>query len=297
MSSFSDDYRRERMRRSREQVEKGGLPVDAEWRLNHLRENRKLFTSNLSVAELALCVASGIKPLGQVMGASTYKVGWRGRLPIVSQVMTTLTNAHNEARRLAVGRLQKEAALLGADGVIGVRLRKDVTGVLKNRLEYVAIGTAVRLAGPQRWKTPFVAPVSVQEVSELLRAGHFPIGLVAGGCVYYHAANFKNQWATGMAPGSPRRTKSAELTDYARAFNAALEKAMGMVRFEAEALGADGVIGIAIEKSFETREVEMEVAEAKVKRRDLIVHVTASGTAIMPCAAMPFSARYEMPMG
>jgi len=293
MSSFSEEYRHDRQARSLKQVEQGGLPLDAEWRLNRLRENNHLFTGNLSVSELALCVSSGIRPLGQVMGASTYKVGWQFVVPNRSQELPVQTQAHSHARVLAIGRLQQEAKLIGADGVIGVRLERKFNESSPTILEYHAFGTAVRMDGPNRWQTPFIAAITVQELWSLRRAGHFPVGFVFGGCVFYHVASITTQYLQGTLTGARNGyTRNIELTEYSQAVYVARRKAMGLVEFEAQALGADGVVGVTVEHKVETREVEMEVNEIKQRRRDLIVHFTAFGTAIMPVGDTPYAVDY-----
>src|SRR3569833_1148935 len=247
--AFSDDYKKDRRDRSLKQVEAGGIPLDAEWRLKRLNENRRFFTSNLTVNELALSVSVGIHPLGQVMGASTYHVGWQStkgwNTPMVSGQLKVPTQALYQARNLAIGRLQQEAKLLGADGVIGVRVDRHRREDKKDILEYMAIGTAVRLDGPDRWSNPFISAMSVQELWSLLRAGHFPVGMVFGASVYYHVASFANQMAMQRNRGFMSR--NVELSDYSGAISIARQFAMGQIEFEATSIGADGVVGVTVD--------------------------------------------------
>jgi uncharacterized protein YbjQ (UPF0145 family) len=49
-----------------------------------------------------------------------------------------ITNAHQHAAQLALGRLEQEAALLKAHGVIGVRLNTRDYAWGQNMLEYTA---------------------------------------------------------------------------------------------------------------------------------------------------------------
>ena len=294
--AFSDDYKKDRRDRSLKQVEAGGIPLDAEWRLKRLNENRRFFTSNLTVNELALSVSVGIHPLGQVMGASTYHVGWQStkgwNTPMVSGQLKVPTQALYQARNLAIGRLQQEAKLLGADGVIGVRVDRHRREDKKDILEYMAIGTAVRLDGPDRWSNPFISAMSVQELWSLLRAGHFPVGMVFGASVYYHVAAFANQMAMQRNRGFMSR--NVELSDYSGAISIARQFAMGQIEFEATSIGADGVVGVTVDNHIRDVDVDLEVAEQKIKRRDLIVTFTAQGTAIMPVSDKPFAIDYTM---
>ncbi|HVV81761.1 MAG TPA: heavy metal-binding domain-containing protein [Kofleriaceae bacterium] len=100
------------------------LPEHARERLAEMRE-RKLFTSDLSVSELLLLREAGFEPLGLVMGTSIYQVA--ATIPSLSsgepgRELVDTTKALYHARELAMNRMEEEADLLGADGVIGVRL-------------------------------------------------------------------------------------------------------------------------------------------------------------------------------
>jgi hypothetical protein len=58
-------------------IEAGGIPVEAEERLNAIGSGRSPFTSGLSVNEFALLGRMGPQPLAQVMGASVVRTGWQ----------------------------------------------------------------------------------------------------------------------------------------------------------------------------------------------------------------------------
>jgi uncharacterized protein YbjQ (UPF0145 family) len=100
------------------------LPKHAQERLADMRA-RKLFTSDLSVSEFLLVKEAGFEPLGLVMGSSLYQI--TPTLPKLAPgqpgcELTAMTRALYHARELAMNRMEEEAAALGADGVIGVRL-------------------------------------------------------------------------------------------------------------------------------------------------------------------------------
>ena len=141
---------RERREASQRSLEAGGLPLNAIDRLREQasRQNtpQHFFTSDLSVNELALIRQAGYAPLGQVMGSSVYHVGWQW-MPNwsgTSSELVVLTQAYYHARHLAIGRLQQEAALLGATGIVGVRLERKAYEWGASLLEFAAIGTAIR---------------------------------------------------------------------------------------------------------------------------------------------------------
>lgn len=63
-------------------IERGGIPADAERRLQELAAEGSLFTSGLSVREFALLDRMGPRPLAQVMGASVVRTGWQYLPPL-----------------------------------------------------------------------------------------------------------------------------------------------------------------------------------------------------------------------
>ena len=105
------------------------LPIHARERLADMRE-RKLFTSDLSVSELLLVREAGFDPVGLVMGTSIYQIA-----PTIPKLgsdepgreLTDVTHALYHARELAMNRMEEEAAELGADGIVGVRLTVNLS--------------------------------------------------------------------------------------------------------------------------------------------------------------------------
>jgi uncharacterized protein YbjQ (UPF0145 family) len=100
------------------------LPQHARERLAEMR-SKKLFTSDLSVNEFLLVKQAGFDPLGLVMGTSIYQI-----TPSIPRIpsgqpgceLIDMTRALYHARELAMNRMEEEASVLGADGIIGVRL-------------------------------------------------------------------------------------------------------------------------------------------------------------------------------
>jgi uncharacterized protein YbjQ (UPF0145 family) len=128
-------------------VERGGIPLAAERRLRELGEQGGAFTSDLSVADFALCHRLGLQPVSQVMGSSIYQVGYQSTpWPAGGFMfeMEALSQAWNEVRNRALSRLAQEATHVGADAVIGVDLQTGAHDWAENSIEYVVIGTAVR---------------------------------------------------------------------------------------------------------------------------------------------------------
>ena len=100
----------------------------------------KPFTSDLSGQEFATLLKSGFRPLGLVMGVSVYAAyqngyefqmisgwsfGWTGMsggMGSYNQEVRHFTDAMYATRNLAMGRMQREADELGAEGIVGMRV-------------------------------------------------------------------------------------------------------------------------------------------------------------------------------
>ncbi|HEY0613770.1 MAG TPA: heavy metal-binding domain-containing protein, partial [Candidatus Elarobacter sp.] len=171
----------------------GGVPLDAVTRLRRMRGEggAPLFTSDLSVSEFVLLEQMGWRPLGLVLGSSIYHVGIQYGNFYQNQELQYLTAAMYEARDLAMTRMEEEADVLGADGIVGVRLEAGGYAWAENALEFTAVGTAVK-APEGSWRTrdnkPFTSDFSVQDFYKLVSStGYVPRELVLGNCVYHIA--------------------------------------------------------------------------------------------------------------
>ena len=255
----------------------GGLPTQALRRLSEeTAAGHPLFSSDLSTKEFALTRNQGYRPLSQVMGSSIYHVGWQYTLNYprftTAYELTTVTNAHQQAVQLALGRLQQEAALLKAHGVIGVRFNRREYEWGSNLLEYTAIGTAIRLPDAPLFPRPFLSDLSGQEFWTLLQAGYFPAGLVTGFCSYCVSAG----WEVSQIL---RSWSNQEVAAYSQAIYTARDLAMNRLEAAARSLNALGVVGMHI--SFDKRENEYEREQDPTKYRDLFINFAAVGTAII----------------
>ncbi len=269
---------------SEQSVAAGGLPLDAISRLKDQAGRQgtpgHIFTSDLSVNELAIVEMAGYRALGQVMGSSIYQIGWQFTMGNLfpngiqsAGELTVLSQAFSEARRLAIGRLQQEAQILGATGVVGVRLEHQAYSWGAGLLEFKAIGTAIREADapfPDAQNVPFVSDVSGQEFWVLRQAGYRPVGLAIGNCSYYcypkmMGSGFRNQ----------------ERTDYTQAMYNARSLAMGRMEATARAVSASGVVGADIEVDFERATAQ---AGTNTAAPDMMYHITCIGTAVAPWA-------------
>ena len=182
--------RKERQAVDIERITAGGIPQTAEHRLRSLGgESGQAFTSDLSVPEFALIRRHGLEPLTQVMGTSMYHVGWQsvrsGWWGGTSQELSVLTDAYNDCRRRALGRLQQEAGLAGADAVVGVRITTARYDWGSDLVEFQAIGTAVRAPALRTPLGAALTNLTGQDVALLLDGGYRPVGVVGATSVYY----------------------------------------------------------------------------------------------------------------
>jgi uncharacterized protein YbjQ (UPF0145 family) len=226
------------------------LPAGAADRLRAMRGSGNkpaFFTSDLSVDEFLLVEQAGFEALGLVMGSSIYHVGFQWQRWSVSQELDILTKAMFEARELAMTRMKEEADLLGADGVVGVRLVFKQYAMDEGVLEFQAIGTAIRhreRVGSFRTKDnrPFTSDLSGQDLWKLARAGYRPVSLAMGACVY-HIAHLSFVQALKQAG------RNQEMKIYTDATYAARELALERMQAEAVERGGVGVVGARVEES------------------------------------------------
>ncbi len=204
-----------------------------------------LFTSDLSVNEFLLIKEVGYHPLGFVMGSSIYHTGIQTRKWGQSQELTKLTEAMYNARELAMTRMEDEAAQLGADGVVGVRLDVNYYEWGKDAAEFIAVGTAVKaedgVSRLNKLGKPFTSDLSGQDFWTLLQTGYAPQGLVMGTCVYHIAHR-------GLAQAIQSTGQNLELPNFTQALYEARELAMTRMQDEATQLGASGIVGVRLEE-------------------------------------------------
>ncbi len=204
-----------------------------------------LFTSDLSVSEYVLLGEAGFEPLGFVIGSSIYHVGIQYGRWSQNQELGVLTQAMYNAREMAMARMQAEADLLGADGIVGVDLRMQMYAWGQHVLECIATGTAVKaLDRSGVHKAPsgraFTSDLSAQDFFRLLAAGAVPVAFVLGTCVYHIAHQSLMQ--------SVRQSgQNQEMPYFTQGVYEARELALGRMQAEAEQTGASGIVGVTVE--------------------------------------------------
>ena len=169
------------------------------------------FTSGLSVADFAACLAMGLEPVGLVQGfcamqSSNYAVGamQRGLSPYQGQSgyvenyqcphgmvagehrmwgqnyeQSWIEQTWSQGFASAYARMLEEATHLGAVGVVGV-IDTQSTLVGAGVIEFHLRGTAVRLAGSSATSTtPWTTYLAGQRLVKVFEAGFAPVSVVA----------------------------------------------------------------------------------------------------------------------
>jgi uncharacterized protein YbjQ (UPF0145 family) len=295
-------------------LERGGLPVAAQERIEEQREGKAAWTSDLSVSEMAAIHHAGFEPVGMVMGSSVYRIAAQWGYTTVYGVggtaagggrVRTYPCTHGfgyggsgyaggehrygynwehryyeagitEARNSSLRRILDEARGLGAHGVVGVRImRRHLEGV-GNSLEFTCIGTAVRRPGaPPLRGNPFMSHLDGVSFSKLLHGGYVPTALVMG---------------IGAMEIDPGCTTEWQLRSWANArvpqISDGIEEArmLGIGHLEAEIadVDADGAVGVSTD--FSTYELGGE---------SMLVELFLLGTAVRRYAKDPLD---EVPL-
>ena len=258
--------------------------------------------SALTSDEFAAIRSVGFEPVGQVLGACVYNIGYTGGyacpgawgnwgygqvMPVRTRTQVSsrsgsgsfgpLVQAMYDARHKALDRMTAECEELGGHGVVGVRL--TIGAFPAGGLEFKAIGTAIRAPGVgpvstwrhrgTRPKRPFTSDLSGQDFTKLIMKGWVPAGLALGISIGSRHDDWLTVGQTRWGSGN------AEVTGYTELVNDARHDARQQLAADVARLGGEGVV--IADMQMRVRERECPVSEG---RRDHIVEATTIGTAI-----------------
>ncbi|MDF5720208.1 MAG: heavy metal-binding domain-containing protein [Rhizonema sp. PD37] len=279
----SEDQKRQReaQEATRRALEQGQIPENARHRLEMQRKtNSRFFTSDLSSNEYLLAREAGYEPIGLVMGTAFYKVSFWGYFRNYQNFtgeLSALSQAQLAARELAIARLRLEATLLGAHGVIGVRLKMGGYDWSSRTIEFTAVGTAIRLRDRPNDPQPFTSDLSGQEFWQLHQAGYYPRGLVFGICSYYIHTDWKTQSITRGGFFGRGSSQNQEITLYTQGFQQARHLATSRLKEDIRKHQAEGAVGMKIDMGVE--DIEYKINDTTY--HDLLTHFVAVGTSIV----------------
>jgi len=265
-------------------LEAGDIPPAARHRIEQqVNAEHKFFSSTFSAKEYLLAREAGYEPVSQVMGSSFMRVGWNSMnnaygfgWPNTGE-LDSLTNAHRNARELAIMRMRKEAELLGAHGIIGVHIKiKDFTWS-SNVTEFTAVGTAIRIPGndalTKSKHIPFTSTLSGQEFWQLYESGFWPTGVVMGNCSYYIRADWQTRNTTSSWFGG---IQNQEVMQFSQGFSTAREMSVSRLTNEIGSLASHGAVDMNVEYSMHPIHVERN----RVSYMDMLISFMAMGTAV-----------------
>jgi uncharacterized protein YbjQ (UPF0145 family) len=186
--------------------------------------------------------------------------------------MSVQSQAWNQARRLAFGRLAQEAERAGAHAVVDVRLERNEYEWASDSVHITAVGTAIVSERYDLGEGTVISNLTGQDFANLFAHGFWPVGVVSATSIWY------------VVPGQDTRrlmntifsTPNQEFPDYTDGIRAARRAVSSQLARQARELGAHGVVGVQFDHRREEREVENGSS-----RTDLIVTMHVVGTAIV----------------
>jgi uncharacterized protein YbjQ (UPF0145 family) len=120
----------------------------------HRAPDGRAFTSNLSAQDFFRLLAGGAVPVAFVLGTCVYHIAHQSAMQSLrqsgqNQEMVIFTQGIYEARELALGRMQVEAAQAKASGIVGVNVAVNNHVWGEHATEFLATGTAIRRLGEE----------------------------------------------------------------------------------------------------------------------------------------------------
>jgi uncharacterized protein YbjQ (UPF0145 family) len=208
------------------------------------------------------------------MGSSIYHVGQIPDYKGKTAEITVISDAHREARRLALARLYQEAVVVGADAVIGAQLKERmITMGARGKggddggqvIEFTVVGTGIRapfLTHPPGH--PIITDLSGQDLWALVQEGWEPCAFLFDFC------KFHGWHVTSGSGGRGEVTAANGVVETAR------QLVMIRLTEQARRQGVEFVVGSDV--SIEVKEVPCGFRSCKLD--DLDVNVSWFGTGI-----------------
>lgn len=202
------------------------------------------FTTASDGQELFCQADAGYQPMSFVMGNVAYSIGvGRGIGGMFKQLIKgevrQYSDQFTQTRSLALQRITDEARSVGANAVVGIKtsiLPFGTSGVH----EMLMVGTASRhaIADPALDQIGVTtSDLTAEETWSLAKLGYAPMQLVLGTSVY----------SLGLVGGLVASLKSyvkGEISELTQLIYAAREESLSKVKAQANAIGADDIVGV-----------------------------------------------------
>ena len=221
------------------------------------------FTTSANGQELYCQIDAGFTPMKFCFGNVAYSIGAAGGIvgglkSMARGEIKEFSDVFNRTRHMALQRICDDAVQAGANAVVGIetrtmrfqaRMRCSCSGpdhIIRrcSALRNGASGTTLGYQGPPPLGPSAVSPgqpvtsdLTNEEMWNLVHMGYLPLKLVLGTAVY----------SLGVVGGIKAMLSSfsrGEVTDLTTLVYDAREHAIGLIRDEADAIGADDVVGI-----------------------------------------------------
>jgi uncharacterized protein YbjQ (UPF0145 family) len=203
--------------------------------------DRPFFTSAGSGQELYCNIDAGYSPLHHVFGNIAYSTGLGGGLlgglkTLVRGEIEEYSNIFNATRHTALDRIVTQAKACGANSVVGIRTS---VRFWHGAHEMLMTGTAAHnpVLPDQYLMAPVTSDLTGEELWAMSSLGYAPVKLLISASIY----------SLGMAGGIKAAFKAftkGEISDLTTLIHDAREVAIGRLKREADALGAQDVVGV-----------------------------------------------------
>jgi uncharacterized protein YbjQ (UPF0145 family) len=208
---------------------------------NNPAAHHGFFSTSGNGQELYCMLDAGYQPLSMVLGNVAYSMGVGGGImgtlrSLGRGEVKEFSDVFNTTRHRALDRIVREAREVGADAVVGIKTHiMPFQGVH----EMLMLGTSARhpklkaAAGGDI----ITSNLTCEEMWNLAALGYVPQKLLLGTSVY----------SLGLLGGVTAMFKSlarGEVNELTGVLYDARERAMGLIKAEAEAIGADQVVGV-----------------------------------------------------
>jgi uncharacterized protein YbjQ (UPF0145 family) len=184
---------------------------------------------------------AGYAPLKFVFGNIAYSMGVAGGLigglkKMGRGEIKEYSDVFNQTRHVCLARIVDEAKAAGANSVVGI---ETVVMEFEGLHEMLMMGTASHNPNLSAECTanPVTSDLTCEEMWNVTAMGFVPMKLILGTAVY----------SLGIAGGVTSMIKSfsrGEINELTTLIYDAREHALGLIKAEAEAIGADDVVGI-----------------------------------------------------
>jgi len=199
------------------------------------------FSTSADGQELYCQMDCGFHPARFAFGNVAYSIGVGGGIGGALRGLSRgevieYSDIFNQTRHLALQRLVADAMKVGANAVVGIE-----TSIIpfQGMQEMVMIGTASNheALGPECKANPITSDLTNEEMWNIISIGYMPIQLLLGVSVY----------SLGIAGGLTAMLKGfsrGEITELTTLIYEAREQALSKIMSQAQACGADDVVGI-----------------------------------------------------